>query len=1143
MENQKKRKGFGMKRNRIIQKLYSYLCIAVLVTSLVSHGNGMQVKAESYDEQTSINDNTISMKGSNYAFDQSYIVPGDELTVNGAEGNPTSETVNWTVKKLVETSSSGEPRYRTIATTTGNPLSISADYLECMVYAEVNGEKLTIYCSETPVIYMNTENSIDLYSYNQSDYEAAFGDGYINAQMNLVGNEEFTNTAQWYNGKAEIKLRGNSTKYRPKRPFKVKLGKKTDLLGLGTEDDGTSYKSKHWVLLANDIDHTLVRNKLLYDFSGDIGTEYYFKSTNVSLIYNGEYQGVYQLCEHRRVDEGRIDITNWTSIGEEAASTIAAAQGLDANQTDALTSALENVMATNFSWIDNKEVTYNGATYSFADYGITLPKTNGGFLGEMDFYSISGDTTTYRSTSTLAGLMTAYSQPLYFSAPEPGENVTDYTAKQNVVNSFKDTSLYNHANQYTQTFEYALHSDDFFFRNEDDHYKAEMQHSGRWFLNQYSKVDYNDDENTNKHYSQLFDMDSLVTNFIFCEYAMNWDSMKNSFFYYKDVDQLAKIGPQWDFDWSWGNKNMFGIYTWYPTDWHTTINAFTVEQYYQTVQWNRMLIRDPYFVTKAYEKYHEIRNTYIEDMIKAGGLIDQYYEYLRDAGAANDARWSYTYGSYGSVNYEESYTNLKNFVNTRVTWLDQQFTSVEKLIESLGYYKTSSKIEAAAYKGENTTTLAANVKDANIHQVVFQINGTIQQTAAVSNGSASVVIENSSLSSSSFNTVHALAVNASGDYIYNTAASKTGNYNVVVSDYEVFDINNYVPLDSVTLNQQTHQMYVGETLQLTADVLPQNASNPLLNWKTSNDSVAIVSNSGFVTATGAGTVTITAESKADASKKAECTIQIQELPIVKISICLNRDVHTLDIGGKVQLTATITPKDASYQSVEWKTSNASVASVSNSGLVTAKKAGVADITVISQYDSSQTAKCTITVRLDAPKLTVKGSTGNIKVAWNKVSNAKKYDIYRKLSSSKTYSKVYTTTKTSYTDNKAKAGKKYDYKIVALHDTGSCDSSFSNVVTVKIPVKAKVKVKSNSAKKATITWGKVKDVSGYVIYRSTKKNGGYKAIKTIKTAGTTKYTDKNLTSRKNYYYKVRAYKKTGKVKVFAKDSKPVKVKIK
>ena len=61
----------------------------------------------------------------------------------------------------------------------------------------------------------------------------------------------------------------------------------------------------------------------------------------------------------------------------------------------------------------------------------------------------------------------------------------------------------------------------------------------------------------------LFDMDSLVTNFLFDEYAMNWDSMKNSFFFYKKVDELAKFGPQWDYDWCWGNVNMFNIDTFF----------------------------------------------------------------------------------------------------------------------------------------------------------------------------------------------------------------------------------------------------------------------------------------------------------------------------------------------------------------------------------------------------------------------------------------------------------------------------------------------------------------------------------------------------------------------------------------------------
>jgi len=57
-----------------------------------------------------------------------------------------------------------------------------------------------------------------------------------------------------------------------------------------------------------------------------------------------------------------------------------------------------------------------------------------------------------------------------------------------------------------------------------------------------------------------------------------------------------------------------------------TNNYFTNEQYYQSVQWNRYLVRDPYFLMLAYHRYHEIRPTVIEDIIKDGGLLDEYYE-------------------------------------------------------------------------------------------------------------------------------------------------------------------------------------------------------------------------------------------------------------------------------------------------------------------------------------------------------------------------------------------------------------------------------------------------------------------------------------------------------------------------------------
>ena len=65
--------------------------------------------------------------------------------------------------------------------------------------------------------------------------------------------------------------------------------------------------------------------------------------------------------------------------------------------------------------------------------------------------------------------------------------------------------------------------------------------------------------------------------------------------------------------------------------------------------------------------------------------------------------------------------------------------------------------------------------------------------------------------------------------------------------------------------------------------------------------------------------------------------------------------------GTFQLTATVLPEDASYQTVKWYSSDEEVATVDENGLVTAKKAGTVTITVITD-DKKLTAQCELTVR-------------------------------------------------------------------------------------------------------------------------------------------------------------------------------------
>ena len=90
---------------------------------------------------------------------------------------------------------------------------------------------------------------------------------------------------------------------------------------------------------------------------------------------------------------------------------------------------------------------------------------------------------------------------------------------------------------------------------------------------------------------------------------------------------------------------------------------------------------------------------------------------------------------------------------------------------------------------------------------------------------------------------------------------------------------------------------------------------------------------------------------------------------------------------------------------------------------------------------------------------------------------------------------------------------------------------------KLPEKVSVKVQAKAKKKNLISWTKAKEADGYMIYRSTKKNSGYKLIKTV-SASKKSYTDTKAKSGKKYYYYVKAYKKVNGKKVYGEISKKV-----
>ena len=104
-----------------------------------------------------------------------------------------------------------------------------------------------------------------------------------------------------------IRGRGNSTWREPKKPFKIKLDKKADLFGLG--------KNKHWVLVANAMDETLLRDRITAWLGDEMGFSFTPRGVPVDVVMTGErfgtqYLGSYYFSENVRVDDNRLEIAD-----------------------------------------------------------------------------------------------------------------------------------------------------------------------------------------------------------------------------------------------------------------------------------------------------------------------------------------------------------------------------------------------------------------------------------------------------------------------------------------------------------------------------------------------------------------------------------------------------------------------------------------------------------------------------------------------------------------------------------------------------------------------------------------------------------------------------------------------------------------
>ena len=168
-----------------------------------------------------------------------------------------------------------------------------------------------------------------------------------------------------------------------------------------------------------------------------------------------------------------------------------------------------------------------------------------------------------------------------------------------------------------------------------------------------------------------------------------------------------------------------------------------------------------------------------------------------------------------------------------------------------------------------------------------------------------------------------------------------------------------VAVTGVSISKSSLSLVEGGSETLTATVTPDNATNKAVSWKSSDAATATVDNSGKVTAVKAGSATITVTTT-DGSKTATCSVTVTAKTVAVSGVTLDHANLEITTGETAQLKATVSPDNASDKSVEWTSSDASVATVDGTGKVTAVKAGTATITVKTK-DGGKTATCSVTV--------------------------------------------------------------------------------------------------------------------------------------------------------------------------------------
>ena len=385
----------------------------------------------------------------------------------------------------------------------------------------------------------------------------------------------------------------------------------------------------------------------------------------------------------------------------------------------------------------------------------------------------------------------------------------------------------------------------------------------------------------------------------------------------------------------------------------------------------------------------------------------------------------------------------------------------------------------------------------------------------------------------------------SGKYVYTVKVivdendADTNLYsNSVSEESEAVIIPEPVTGIEVANDYQHMGLFVGGSGKIRYSVLPGNATNTNVTFKSLNEKVATVDANGVVTGVSEGNADIVITTE-EGGFEAKCTVRVDGIDARGIERVGDKTV-TMGLNQTRQLQVKITPSDTTNKNVQWTSSNNSVATVDSNGVVTSKNSGSTIITATTHNELKteffievETPVTNITLNSNEINLNP-GGTFKLDATVNP-SNASNKNI-KWISANESIATV------DQSGNVAAdvAGTTYisavsaDGKVVA-----TCTVNVSKPVVTK-PAKVKIKSAKKKGKKVTLKWKKISDAAGYVVYMKTN-SGKFKAVKTVKKAKKVKAVI-SLKKGNKYSFKIRAYKLDEETNVYGAYSKIKKVKM-